>query len=234
MSRSLFNQEGIIGGPHGNHYVYWVPVRILNKMNIKLWKHNRPADEDRIKEIHEHMKKSGRMDGILYIASINDELVCYESNHRRLALQGLDSMTATVLVDVLWDTTNEIVKDEFIRLNKAVSVPELYFSDDPLKIHNELKEMVDNFCKSYKSHKVNTNKPQRPNFNRDMLMDEFDRVVRECSIDVAELDKRLIRYNQRLMNKPTDKLSQKIIDKCTESGLWLFAWSSKLDSKELA
>jgi hypothetical protein len=137
-----------------------------------------------------------------------------------------------VLVDFLPDATDDILKEEFTRLNKAVSVPELYFSLDFEQIFKDLKVAVDDFCETYKKHRVSTNKPQRPNFNRDGVMDEFYRVIKELNIDVEEFIKRLCKYNRRLMMKEKTGLSQKIIDKCNESGLWLFAWSSKLDAKE--
>lgn len=227
-----FLKEKATGGQHGTHYIYWVPVKVFNSLPIKLWKHNRPPDADRVKEIHEFMKKSKRMDGMIYLATIGDDLVCYESNHRREALKGLEDM-ATILVDLLPNTNDNVLKEEFIRLNKAVSVPELYFSQDSEKIFRDLREAIDDFCEVYKKHKVSTNKPQRPNFNRDILMDEFYRIIKELNIDVEEFIKRLSRYNRRLLTKDKTGLSKKIIEKCNESGLWIFAWTSKLDAKEI-
>lgn len=230
--KSLLDEKAK-GGPHGSHYIYWVPLKVFNSLPIKLWRHNREPDKERVQEIREFMKQSKRMDGMIYLATLDDELVCYESNHRREALKGLEEDIAPILVDFLPNTTNEIIKDEFIRLNKAVSVPSLYFAQDPKQIFRDLKVAVDDFCETYKSHKVTSNRPQRPNFNRDNLTDEFNRVIEELNIDVEEFIKRLCRYNKRLLLKDKSDLSKKIVDKCTESGLWIFAWSSKLDTKEL-
>lgn len=228
-----FLKEKATGGPHGTHYIYWVPISVFNSLPVKLWKYNRPPDSDRVREIHDYMKKSKRMDGMIYLATIGDDLVCYESNHRREALKGLEHDMCAILVDFLPNTTDDELKEEFIRLNKAVSVPELYFSQDPEKIFQDLRKAVDQFCETYKKHKVTSNKPQRPNFNRDILMDEFYRLLKELNIDVEELIKRLCKYNRCLMMSDRSTLSQKIIDKCNESGLWLFAWSSRLDAKKL-
>jgi hypothetical protein len=227
-----FLKEKALGGPHGPHYYYWIPVKVFNSLHIKVWKHNRPPDQDRVREIHEHMKVSKRMDGMIYLASVGNDLVCYESNHRREALKGLDEM-ASILVDFLPNATNEIVKEEFLRLNKSVSVPDLYVSHNPEQLFADLKIAVDDFCEAYKKHKVASNKPQRPNFNRDGLMDEFYRVIKELNIDVEEFIKRLSRYNRKLMLKDKTGLSAKIVDKCSESGLWIFAWTSKLETGEL-
>jgi hypothetical protein len=230
--QTFLDEKAASYGVHGTHRIYWVPINIFHSLPIKLWKHNRLPDQDRVKEIHEFMKESKRMDGMIYLASIGNELVCYESNHRREALKGLDDMLP-ILVDFLPSATDVMIKTEFLRLNKQVSVPELYFSHDPEQIFNDLKLAVDEFCEKYKKHKVTSNNPQRPNFNRDTLMQDFSRVIKELNIDVEELLVRLTRYNKKLILKDKTGLSKKIIEKCTESGLWLFAWSTKLNANEL-
>lgn len=233
MPKQLFESKEITGGPHGSHSMYWVPVKLLNSFPIKRWKHNRPADEDRVTEIREAIKSKGRMDGQIYIASINDELVCYESNHRREALKGLDNL-AMILVDVIWNATHELVKEEFLRLNKAVSVPELYLEEEKvINLYEGLKEAVDSFCENYKKLKSSSNHPQRPNFNRDTILDEFYRVMKENNIGIDELSKRLMRLNADMSKRDKSKLNERVVKKCEESNLWLFAWSSKLNEKEL-
>lgn len=226
-----FLKENGRGGHHGDHYVYWIPLNIFNQLPIKRWKHNRPSDVDRVIEIHEFMKVSKRMDGIIYLACIDNELVCYESNHRREALKGLEEIH-DILVDVIWNTTDERIKEEFVRLNKSVSVPELYI-DKTVEINiEELRKVVDDFCKLYKTHKVSTGKPQRPNFNRDNLTDDLYRIMKDNSISLTDLMMKLTEYNKQLLLKDKTKLSEKIIEKCNKSGLWLFAWKSRLDEKE--
>jgi hypothetical protein len=233
MSKQLFNSAEISGGPYGSHSMYWVPVKLLNSFKINRWKHNRPPDEERVTEIREAIKSKGRMDGCIYLACINDELVCYESNHRREALKGLDNL-AMILVDVIWDATHEVVKEEFLRLNKAVSVPELYLEEEKVvDIFEGLKDAVDSFCENYKKLKSASNHPQRPNFNRDTVLDEFYRVMKENNITIDQLSKRLMRLNADMAKRDKSKLSEKVIKKCEESNLWLFAWSSKLNEKEL-
>ena len=121
---AFLNQHGSIDN-QGNHSVCWIPGDAFNKLPIRRWKYNRPSDEDRVKEIHEYMKISKRVDGIIYLACINNELVCYEANHRREAMKGIDGLH-NVVIDIIWNATDELIKQEFLRLNKAISVPELY------------------------------------------------------------------------------------------------------------
>lgn len=226
-----FLKETSIGGEHGTHHVYWIPLKVFSQLPIKRWKHNRPSDKDRVAEIHEYMKTSHRMDGVIYLACIENELVCYESNHRREALRGLDSMN-DILVDIIWEATDDIVKSEFLRLNKAVSVPELYVENVVDINFDQLRSVVDDFCTAYKSHKVSSGKPQRPNFNRDNLTDDLYRIIKENNIGIEKLMDRLADYNRQLTTKDKSKLTDKIIQKCSQSGLWIFAWSSRLNEKE--
>jgi hypothetical protein len=178
------------------------------------------------------MLESKRVDGMIYLACVDKELVCYESNHRREALEGLTDVQS-ILVDILWDATDEMVKAEFLRLNKAVSVPELYVGDDSAIDVGELIRMRDAFCEKYKTLKVTTGRPNAPNFNSDMVMNEFHRVMKENKIGPAELWIRLGNLNDKMAQRDKKKLSAKVIEKCEKSGLWLFAWSRVLDAKEL-
>jgi hypothetical protein len=223
--------ENCSGTVQNNHYTYWIPQSIYNDLPIKRWKYNRPPDKERVAEIHDFMNESKRMDGMLYVACVNKELVCYESNHRREALVGIEGMNP-ILVDILWDATDESVKAEFLRLNKAVSVPELYVSEEASVDPKELIKMRDTFCETYKSHKSTSNHPNAPNFNSDMVMNEFLRIIQERKLSPSEFWTRLMRLNTIMSTRDRKKLTPKIIEKCERSGLWLFAWSRVLNAKD--
>lgn len=212
----------------GSHSVYWMPIAIFSQLSIKRWKHNRPEDPIRIAEIREWIQQSKRIDGVIYLACIENELVCYESNHRREALKGVEGVH-NIFVDILWNATDEDVKQEFLRLNKAVSVPELYISDEPVVGISELKQFVDTFCRNYKKLQVSSNRPQRPNFNRDMVTEELYRILKEKKWSLDELTQNLTNLNREMSMRDKSRLSPKILQKCEESGLWLFAWSSKIE-----
>ena len=211
----------------GDHSVCWIPANIFNQLPIRLWKFNRPPDKERVSEIHEYMNTSKRVDGIIYLACVNNELVCYEANHRREAMKGVEGLH-NVLVDILWNATDEKVKDEFVRLNKAVSVPELYLGETAGSTMNDIREIVDRFCTNFKKLKVNSGRPQRPNFNRDMITDEITRIMREKNLTPAEMETWLTDRNKEMANQDRTGLPEKVIKKCEESGLWLFSRSSKL------
>ena len=211
--------------------IYAIPMEKFRSLFVKQWKYNRPPDMTRIPEIHDWMRQFHRMDGVLNLAYIQGEgLVCFEGNHRRLALDGLD---IPVMTDIVWDATDESVRHEFFRLNKAVSVPELYVSETPATMRVEMEDAVAQFRKKYSSMESTSGKPQRPNYNRDKLIDELMRLQKELVIPVGELMNRLYGLNEAYSNKDKSKLTDKMRQKCENSGLWLFAWSSSIPTKDL-
>jgi hypothetical protein len=214
-----------------NTNVYSVPMNIYKTLDVKQWKYNRPPDMNRVPEIHEWMKTFQRMDGVLNLAYISGEgLVCFEGNHRRLALENLQIV---VLIDIVWDATDEIVTYEFRRLNKSVCVPDLYITDTTSSLRVEIEDAVAEFRKKFPGNESTSGKPNRPNYNRDKLTDELTRIQRERVIPVSELMNRLYVLNDTYSQYDKSKLSSKIRTKCEETGLWLFAWSSSISANDI-
>jgi hypothetical protein len=175
------------------------------------------------------MTEFKRMDGVLNLAYISGEgLVCFEGNHRRLALDGLD---ITVFADVLWDVTDEIVVHEFRRLNKSICVPDLYVTENHYAVRENIEKAVQEFRKKYPSMESSSGRPQRPNFNRDKLTDELFRLHKELGISIEDLIIKLNLLNETLKVSDKSKLSDSIKQKCEKSGLWLFAWNSSINMR---
>jgi len=222
------------GGKHGSHSIYWVPPAHFKQLPITRWKFNRPPDPERVAEIGAFMKESKRADGLIYLACINHQLVCYEANHRREALQKeMPEGMAHILVDIIWDATDEIVKQEFTRLNKAVSVPDLYVDDSAEESVETILKAVDAFCAKYPSLKSASGRPNRPNYNRDIFTQDFIRVMKELRIGADELMARLERLNTEMTGRDRGRLTMNVVQKCEKAGLWLFAWSPTLVAASL-
>jgi hypothetical protein len=207
--------------------IYSIPMAKFKSLDVKQWKYNRPPDMTRVPEIHDWMKQFQRMDGILNLAYIAGEgLVCFEGNHRRLALEGLDIV---VFVDILWDATNEIVTHEFRRLNKSVCVPDLYVIENDSTLRGDIEKVVAEFRRKYPTLESNSGRPQRPNYNRDKLTDDILRIHKDSAIPISEIMTKLEILNESHKLKDRLKLSEKVIQKCESSGLWLFAWNSSIN-----
>ena len=223
------------GGAHGSHHVYWIPLAVFNQLPVTPWKFNRPPDADRVAEIRSFMQESKRADGLIYLACINHQLVCYESNHRRLALkEGMPADMAAILVDMVWSASDEMIKQEFFRLNKAISVPDLYVDDSGEESADSVIRTITTFCETYPKLKSPSGRPNRPNYNRDIFTQDFLRVMKELRISSTELLGRLTRLNEVLAARDHGRLTVNVVSKCRESGLWLFAWSPTLNSEVLA
>ena len=232
LFRDLLTPDKVSLDIQGTHIVYWMPAKIFNQLPIKRWKHNRPPDESRVAEIREWIQTSKRVDGILYLACVDNEIVCYESNHRREALKGIEGLH-NILVDMMWDVTDEQVKAEFFRLNKAISVPELFVTEQQEIRVDDLLQIVEGFCRNYSSLKSNSRHPHRPGFNRDNFMEDFYHIVRDSKLGIEEVMQRIVVLNHELRNRDKSKLSKAVLEKCERSGLWLFAWKPRLCATDL-
>lgn len=216
----------------GSHTMYWMPATIFTQLPIKRWKHNRPPDDDRVREIRDWIQSSKRVDGIIYLACVDNEVVCYESNHRREALKGIEGLH-NILVDMMWNATNDQVKAEFFRLNKAISVPELFVDEQTDVRVDDLLAVVNAFCDNYGKLKSPNKHPHRPNFNRDTLLEDLYHIVKDTKHSIDDVMTRLNHYNQDLRARDKTKLSKTVVEKCERTGLWVFAWKPRLSAADL-
>lgn len=138
-----------------------------------------------------------------------------------------------IIVDIIWDATDEQVKAEFQRLNKAVSVPELYVDDTSSVDIDEHIRICNMFYERFKSLKVGSSRPHAPNFNESMVSSEFHRVMKENKMGPILFWEKLMSLNTHMATRDHSKLSPKIREKCEKSGCWLFAHSRMLDANEL-
>jgi hypothetical protein len=225
----------------GSHSIYKIPAKELINLHfdgsLKQWSKNRPADEERVSEIKQHYKETHHVDGTIRLAFINGEgLVCYESNHRRLAL--IEEIEF-VLVDMLWDVTQKDIINEFTFINKAISVPELYVEID---FDAVTREKIINFVKGwtvkYKAFISTSARPNRPQFNRDVLTQEITTLWKEFNCPIEKLLKAIETLNDEYGHENfrfdhSNIKSPKILEKCKKGGLWLFAIHTSLVKKDI-
>jgi hypothetical protein len=215
-----------------NTRTYIIPADVFRSMDISVWKFNRPPDDGRVWQIREWMVEANRMDGMLNLAYVRGQgLVCYEGNHRRIAWSQVH-FTFPLVVDIAWDMTDDMVKTEFVRLNMAISVPDVYVGETSLRV--DIEDAVASFRKKYPGHESASGRPCRPNYNRDKLTDEFTRLQRELRCPVAEMMDRLDALNDEYrITRDRSMLSPNTQVKCDISGLWLFAWSTHISASEM-
>jgi hypothetical protein len=160
---------------------------IQSPENLRLisnWKYNRPPDPLRIREIQSYIESTGLCDGELLLAILPGEgCVCYDGIHRLIACQSIFPRYG-VRVRILMKATEAIVQQEFLRINKGVPVPELYFSQEEIsrKILHLVTESVSLLFSSVSSignHLSSSRKPHRPNMNRDIFVEILTEILKQ-------------------------------------------------------
>lgn len=171
----------------GKHSKYNIAVSSLISMPILFPSIQREIIEDHVREIHEFQTQYHNKHGFFFFLNciqfgrLNDKLYCVDGQHRFHAIKQL--FAEKVLYD--WHIDIEITecqtKEELhelfrlINLNKPVpeflmeqvSVP-LAPSATIESIRHYLKQTYPNFIKS-------TSKPQRPNINLDLFLNEINK-----------------------------------------------------------
>lgn len=211
----------------GDTSLYAMPSDVLLKLSVSSWKYNRPHDQDRVAEIRGRIAATGFVDGTIRLADLNGKLVCFDGNHRRLALvAGLKC----VLVTIINNATHERIVEEFSAINKAVSVPELY-KDSRLEPEERLVLIgyADRLARDYPTMQSKSARCCRPHYHRDTLLDDLYELLPKYS-SASVLVQCVTEQNAALAVSARfrSNLSPSILKKCESSGLWLFAESRNL------
>lgn len=209
---------------------------------IRNWRRNRPPDMLRVQAITNGIIERGYCDGELYLA-IHPSLgcVCYDGNHRLEAAR--KSFPKYGLRVRIWFVENESdIESEFIRINKGVPVPELYFSKDETDsiIRSNLELFIGNILLTdsrIKDHISTSRTPKRPNFNKDVLFEQIGDYIRDFyteknNLTEADIHKTISptflmdwfndmnEYARNEIENSGD--SNKMIEKCRKSQWFLF------------
>jgi hypothetical protein len=140
---------------HDGHTLYSINYRYVSESLVKKWSRNRDCDEKRVEEMEEFYLTGGYIPRMLCLANIKGEgLVCYDGNHRRCMFERLynlgDEFNCEVIVDIMFDVTQEQVYTAFENVNKSVQVPAIYLDDDLSKVKDDIIKLVNTFCTRYK------------------------------------------------------------------------------------
>ena len=211
----------------GGKSLHLVPVKtILKLQNKKLltrWSENQIENQ--------------LVDGIIYLAFINSEgLVCYDGNHRRLALAE-EIEDVKILVSVFWSITQINLEKEFDRLNMAVSVPRIMIDRKAQQKKIILYQIsLAKFAKTYPGCSKASTTCKRPNFNRDQFLDDLNEIIEDQRFNnltpedlVKFIKKTNDCYDMERFGFNKEELSESVKEKCEDSGLWLFCQGRKID-----
>jgi hypothetical protein len=120
--------------------------------------------------------------------------------------------------------------DLFQTLNKSIPVPELYMVDKNSKKREVIESIVHTWQKDYKQHFTINRKPNIPNTNRELFIElltlVYDKLEMESMVLTPiyenNIESKIYELNNRIRNNIPKKISQKAIDKCIQTGCFLF------------
>lgn len=216
---------------------YFLDSTLLNSLEATNWSKNRPADPKRVAAIATDITSTGRVQGIIGLASLSGSFVCYDGNHRRIALTKT-IRSYSILVSIIWAATEDAIIDEYESLNKAISVPLIYM-DVKQEQQSASNKLIANYCRSlaedYPSFCKAAKACHPPHFNRDVLADDIMELCTEYSEllttkqVLAIVNKMNSSYASGKHQFSSRTLNPTVKTKCEISGLWLFCRGRKID-----
>ena len=210
---------------------------------VKNWTKNREIDELRVKEICTHLNNGGWVPPILYVANVPTEgLVCYDGNHRRSAyrMSSPQHDQKPVILDVLQNHRD--IYSAFNNVNRSVPLAmiDLKMDTNLSNVKVEIESLVKEFEKQHPQLVSTSRRPNAPNFNRDNVKDQLFGFLEEIdlTISVQTLKEALKLLNTAYAEglRPGSehcRLKPKVLDKCTKSKMWLFAFRREILETDL-
>jgi len=205
--------------------------KLLMIKNICRWEYNRPSDTVRCNDIARNTYSSKYvMDTMLHFNynNMNKRYEIFDGIHRYDSWKIIQETHNQPLdfINIIVNATQGTLIDLFKKINKSNPIPELYIRDRKNDKINLIETITKKYQSKYKTHFSACNKPNKPNVNRDrfieMLSDIYDKhnIIHETDY---LLEKILEKINREIeFNISKDNLPEKIKNKCTETGWWLF------------
>jgi hypothetical protein len=226
------------------HKVLKMSIRDFLALPVKNWKHNRAPDSVRCKEIAEYICKVKKpIETVFYLAYSDGIYSMVDGIHRYTALQMLAEsdidyitedgdlswlLSSHVFLNIRFNATNGDIIDFFQSLNKSNPVPELYMHDTVAHKRETVEMLTNTWSERYVIHLSLSVKPQRPHFNRNRLIDLFERAYDLYEDPNAEIiEQELMRLNAMIaLDYTTADKPLAALQKCRMTGMWLFMLST--------
>ena len=246
-----FNSSELILPINESHAVYKIMIKDLLIDSVTNWEYNRPPDMERIPDIAKYIYKSKcPFETMIYLSfnKQNEKFDILDGIHRITALKKikkenskpLDFLSSSkfgsgndanwlfnqyVFVNIRFNSSKGDLIDMFENLNKSQAVPELYMGNQSKNKIEIIKIIYNEWYVQYKLHfsgdKVinpNTGNTNCNNFTNllDKLYDKH-----KCK-DENKLRHILDNANKKLSENKFSKVSDKVLNKCKETGCYLF------------
>lgn len=209
--------------------IYILNFEVLITKRIVNWKHNRPPDDMRIREISRGIVQSKQCDGIIYVARIDGILVCYDGIHRHEAIK--QSLVADktlsnlpILVFELHDATEDKVLEHFRILNRCIPVPELYMGNQASSKIEMIERVVAHYFSKFPQFFSTSRSPRVPNENKDIFRDKLSEIYDKKTPHNYDVFANRLEVLNSLYRKKflESKTTSRNLQKCVKFEFYLF------------
>jgi len=131
-----------------------------------------------------------------------------------------------IMISLRMDTSEGEEVDLFRQINMCNPVPDLYIQNPDYEKRCLVEEVVKKWQEKYALHFSANVKPNVPNINRDRFIELLDflcnkHVLNKCT-NPHKLEEILYEMNNKIRVNLPKKISQKSLDKCVQTGCYLF------------
>jgi len=180
------------------------------------WRHNRPADAIRIRDIMKHYQDTHKtwIDHVIYTWWNGDQLHVYDGWNRYVAA----SSDMKLILSVFDTHSEDEIIDDFFILNKSVPIPDIYDGTVNQKIEL-LMTVCERFDDMYGDFKKPSRNPRCPHYNRDILLQILgDLPISYDTLTPEKMMSAIIKTNNELGKYPI-----KFPAKAKEHNFYMFA-----------
>ena len=238
---------------NNSHLLIKVNVREFLDGPLKKWAHNRPPDLARCPDIARGIFSAKKpIDSLFYIGynNITQTFDILDGIHRVTALKIIKKenelpinlmdpndfggnndatwlWTSDVLINIRFNNSIGELIETFQRLNRSNPVPDLYISNNSHTKKTIIEDIVTEYYARYRSHFSSSINPNVPNINREQFIDILDKLYDKYKItedNAHKLSELLEGLNCYIQNNIPRKTTQKTLDKCKETGCYLFLY----------
>lgn len=236
-----------------SHLLIKINMQEFLRGPCKKWAYNRPPDLARCPDIARGIFNAKKpVDSLFYISynNLTKTFDILDGIHRYTALQiikkenelplnFLDASdfgshndaswlwTSDVLINIRFNAPLGELIENFQKLNRSNPVPDLYILDNSQTKRTIIENITSEYYARYKSHFSSSPNPNIPNINREQFIDMVDKLYEKYKITeetAHKLEELLEGLNGYIQNNLPRKISEKALDKCKETGCYLFLY----------
>lgn len=234
-----------------NHVLVKCTIKSLldHQHKIHNWKFNRPPDHIRTKEIAKYtFTKRPCLDWLFYAICDDDDCIyVIDGIHRFTAFKLIhteNSKPVDLLTphdfagDLTWFYQQHVMislrsnvsegeaVDLFRQINMSNPVPDLYIQNPDHEKRCLVEEVAKTWSDRFRTHFSATPRPNVPNVNRDRFIELLNYLCDKYGINKStnpqKLEELLYEMNHRIRQNLPKRISQKSLDKCLQTGCFLF------------